>query len=852
MRSLRSKLLVSFCLTEVVILVLVMLVVSGRFSAGLDQQAAAVAATLEERTIRSLGGHLQTLRLLLHDEEDYCVRGTQLVAESAWLATAIEEFDLKFLGRLVNSAAEATDLDLVLIYDVEGTVVASYPPGIDDLGSSEWFRSWPLVERQSSSRVAMRGLARLSPEALSVHQLKARVASGQPGLAAVAGQVLLDDFGDTLGWYCVTAKILDGHLEPLYRLANINDSAAAVYLGERPVVWLGFDPPGSDETSTAPRLPGDGTLLPDPGGQGRQSRAGPVLAGDLEFFGVWEMLRDPTGEVIGTICTALPQAQFEELRSSVLAQGRTSLREIQMGILLVGATAVGLFLLVTLAISHALVTRPLDGVVQGLHDLAKGEADLTRELPVSSHDEVGQLAQNFNQFLARMRISVLRSRDTALDIRKSVTTIQSSSQAVHSGAQSQTENLVSSHGAALAIGEGAASIEKRTRILVGATETSSSATQQMGATSQEIAARMDELFQLVDQVSSSIHQMSSLSRQVSQSVEILAATTEETSASIAEMDQNIGQVRHRAERTGSMAEEAARDALSGKQAVDATVTGVETLSGMVEESTGVIRTLALRSEEIGGILTTISDIAEQTNLLSLNASIIAAQAGRHGTGFGVVANEIKTLSANTKASAKEITGIVQSLQAVAQLAVESTESGRAQVLEEVERAREAGGRLDRILASSEESRSQASEIAQATQEQAEASRQITQSVDQVADMLGQITAAVQQQTDGYRGLAEASGSMREIASQVKIGTDEQALGSGQIAASMEQVRTLLQEIDTSTREQTRRSQDVLASVASALEVARRNASLSADFDGGVATLTHQAETLQQEVDAFKT
>ncbi|MDF1553397.1 MAG: methyl-accepting chemotaxis protein [Deferrisomatales bacterium] len=851
MRSLRSKLLISFCLTEVVIIALLMLVVSVRFRTGLDQQAVAVATTLEQRTTSSLGGHLQVLRLLLHDEETTCVRGAQLVAENAWMATAMQEFDLKFLGRLAGTAAETTDLDLVLIYDAEGAVAAAYPPGIDDLGSGEWFRSWPLVDRTGGARAAMRGLARLSPEALSVHRLQARVARGQSGLAAVAGQVLLDDFGDTLG-YCVTAKILDGHLEPLRLLAEISDSAAAVYVGERPVVWLGFAPAGTEAAGIAPRLQGDGTLLPDPGGHGRHSRVGRVLAANQEFFGIWEMLRDPTGERIGTICTALPQAQLDELRSSVLAQGHTSLREIQTAILLVGAAAIGLFLLVTLAIGHALVTRPLEGVVQGLHTLALGDADLTRTLPAGTRDEVGQLARNFNRFLERMRTSVLRSRDTAVDIRSSVETVQRSSRAVHGGAQSQTENLEAAHGAVLAIGEGAASIEARTRTLVDATEASSSATQQMGATAQEIAAKMDELFQLVDQVSASIHQMSSTSGQVFHGVETLAATAQQTSASVAEMERNIGQVRQRAERTGSVAEEAAREALGGKQAVDATVAGVEALSGMVEESTGVIRALARRSGEIGGVLTTISDVAEQTNLLALNASIIAAQAGRHGTGFGVVANEIKTLAASTKASAKEITGIVRGLQEVAQQAVKSTESGHAQVLAEVERAREAGGRLDRILASSEESRSQAAEIARATQEQAEASRQITLSVDQVGNLLEQITAAVQQQTAGYRVLAGVSDSMRDIASQVKLGTDEQAVGSSQIATAMEHVRTLLEEIDAATREQTCRSQAVLASVASALEVARSNAALSADFDAAVATLTRQAETLQQEVGAFKT
>lgn len=68
------------------------------------------------------------------------------------------------------------------------------------------------------------------------------------------------------------------------------------------------------------------------------------------------------------------------------------------------------------------------------------------------------------------------------------------------------------------------------------------------------------------------------------------------------------------------------------------------------------------SEKIGEIARVIKEIIEETNLLSLNASIIAAQAGEKGKSFAVVAEEIKELAERTEMSTGEINHIVFELQ----------------------------------------------------------------------------------------------------------------------------------------------------------------------------------------------
>jgi methyl-accepting chemotaxis protein len=117
----------------------------------------------------------------------------------------------------------------------------------------------------------------------------------------------------------------------------------------------------------------------------------------------------------------------------------------------------------------------------------------------------------------------------------------------------------------------------------------------------------------------------------------ISAATNEATVTINEISENLAM-------TVGYSKEIDESASQTDDQIFHSVQAMNQSSESMTKTVKLTETLSKQSKEISSILSIIGEIAQQTNLLSLNATVEAARAGKHGRGFAVVAGEVKELA----------------------------------------------------------------------------------------------------------------------------------------------------------------------------------------------------------------
>jgi methyl-accepting chemotaxis protein len=239
-----------------------------------------------------------------------------------------------------------------------------------------------------------------------------------------------------------------------------------------------------------------------------------------------------------------------------------------------------------------------------------------------------------------------------------------------------------------------------------------------------------------------------------------AAAVSETTTTVEEIRQTAQMASQKARAVADSAQKAVLISHTGRKSTEDVTAGMGRIRSQMEAIAESMMRLSEQSQTIGQIIATVEDLAAQSNLLAVNAAIEAARAGEHGKGFGVVAQEVKSLAEQSRQATDRVRTILSDIQKATTAAVMATEQGGKAV--------EAGGKQTEVAGESIAAlTSSVTEAAQAATQIAASSQQQLVGMDQVAGAMENIKQASTQNVASAKQLETAARNLSDVGQRLK-------------------------------------------------------------------------------------
>lgn len=272
-----------------------------------------------------------------------------------------------------------------------------------------------------------------------------------------------------------------------------------------------------------------------------------------------------------------------------------------------------------------------------------------------------------------------------------------------------------------------------------------------------ILGNVQNVTNVVDDLTRDVqHSSDLLMRDASQQerqVQHISRAIDEIANIMTRLSESAGELSH-------IAVEAMDVTMDGQSAVDRAVEGMGQVRETSMLSARIMKRLGESGQEINEAISAITDLTASMNMVALNAAIEATRVGEHGSGFSLIAQEIRTLAVRSADAARKVASHIRSIQRETTAISQSVEQNTLEAVKQTELVTQTGVAFDAISIVTEQMAGLVQGICTAADNQAQGSQLVVSAVDHISQTTTEINQHMKHMQQSLAHLVELTNSLR--------------------------------------------------------------------------------------------